>query len=31
MFKSARVLRREYGLSPRRADKVESRKHLTRR
>ena len=29
MFKSARVLRREYGLSPRRADKVESRKHLT--
>ena len=29
MFKSARVLRREYGLSPQRADKVESRKHLT--
>ena len=29
MFKSARVLRREYGLSPSRADKVESRKHLT--
>jgi ubiquinone/menaquinone biosynthesis C-methylase UbiE len=29
MFKSARVLRREYGLSPQRAAKVESRKHLT--
>ncbi len=29
MFKSARVLRREHGLSPKRADKVESRKHLT--
>ncbi len=31
MFKSARVLRREHGLSPQRAEKVESRKHLTPR
>ena len=29
MFKSARILRREHGLSPRRAAKVESRKHLS--
>ena len=29
MFRSARVLRREYGLSPRKSAKVESRKHLT--
>ena len=29
MFKSARILRREHGLSPQRAEKVESRKHLT--
>ena len=29
MFKSSRTLRREYGLSPSRASKVESRKHLT--
>ncbi len=29
MFKSARILRREHGLSPRRAEKVESRKHLS--
>ena len=29
MFKSARILRREYGLSPQRSDKVESRKHLS--
>ncbi len=29
MFKSARVLRREHGLSPQRSEKVESRKHLS--
>ncbi len=29
MFKSARILRREYGLSPVRSEKVESRKQLT--
>ena len=29
MFKSARILRREHGLSPQRAEKVESRKHLS--
>ena len=29
MFKSARTLRRDYGLSTQRAAKVESRKHLT--
>lgn len=29
MFKSARILRREHGLSPKRAEKVESRKHLS--
>lgn len=29
MFKASRILRREYGLSPVRAEKVESRKHLT--
>ena len=29
MFKSARVLRQEHGLKPVRAEKVESRKHLT--
>ncbi len=29
MFKSARVLRREHGLSPQRSAKVESRKHLS--
>ena len=29
MLKSSRILRREYGLAPVRADKVESRKHLT--
>lgn len=29
MFKAARTLRREYGLSPQRSEKVESRKHLT--
>ena len=29
MFKAARILRREYGLTPARADKVESRKQLT--
>lgn len=29
MFKASRILRKEYGLSPSRANKVESRKHLT--
>ena len=29
MFKAVRILRREYGLTPTRADKVESRKQLT--
>ena len=29
MFKSARILRREHGLSPQRSEKVESRKHLS--
>ena len=29
MFKAMRILRREYGLSPSREKKVESRKHLT--
>ncbi len=29
MFKSIRTLRRDYGLRPTRADKVESRKHLS--
>ena len=29
MFKSARILRREHGMSPQRAEKVESRKHLS--
>ena len=29
MFKASRILRREYGLSPSRTRKVESRKHLT--
>ena len=29
MFKAARILRREYGLSPVKAAKVEARKHLT--
>ena len=29
MFKSARILRKEYGLSTKRSEKVESRKHLT--
>ncbi|SVE24987.1 uncharacterized protein METZ01_LOCUS477841, partial [marine metagenome] len=29
MFKASRILRREYGLSPSRTQKVESRKHLT--
>ena len=29
MFKAARALRRDYGLSPVRSEKVESRKHLT--
>lgn len=29
MLKASRILRREYGLSPSRADKVESRKQLT--
>ncbi|MDA0769050.1 MAG: methyltransferase [Chloroflexi bacterium] len=29
MFKAMRILRREYGLSPSRENKVESRKHLT--
>ena len=29
MLKSSRILRREYGLSPSKSDKVESRKHLT--
>jgi hypothetical protein len=29
MFKAARILRREYGLSPDKSAKVQSRKHLT--
>jgi ubiquinone/menaquinone biosynthesis C-methylase UbiE len=29
MFKTVRILRREYGLKPSKADKVESRRHLT--
>ncbi len=29
MFKSARTLRREHGLSPQKSEKVESRKHLS--